>query len=415
MFRPLQLWIGLRYTRAKRRNHFISFISMVSMAGIALGVTALITVISVMNGFELELRNRILGMVAHATVSGVGEGLPGWPEAVAKAQSQPHVVGAAPFVEREVMMQAVRVSGGIVRGVLPDIEPRVSEISQRMIEGEWSSLVAGEYNILLGRELSLWLGAGVGDSVVVYAPMMRSTPAGVLPVMRKFTVSGVFEAGMQEYDRGYAIVHMDDAARLLRMRDGDVSGVRLKLDDMFRAWDVARDLADELGGHYRVRDCTREHANFLRAVKTEKVVMFVILSLIVAVAAFNLVSSLVMLVTDKQADIAILRTLGMSPGTVMGVFMVQGVIIGVVGIALGTLGGVLLAENVSNVMGFVESTFGFQLMPAEIYYISDLPSDLRVRDVTLISGLAFVFCALATIYPAWRAARTAPAEALRYE
>jgi lipoprotein-releasing system permease protein len=354
-------------------------------------------------------------MVAHATVSGVGEGLPGWQGAVAKAEAQPHVVGAAPFVEREVMMQSVRVSGGIVRGVLPDLEPRVSEISQRMVEGEWGSLVAGEYNILLGRELSLWLGASIGDSVVVYAPMMRSTPAGVLPVMRKFTVSGIFEAGMQEYDRGYAIVHMDDAARLLRMRDGDVSGVRLKLDDMFRAWDVARDLADELGGHYRVRDWTREHANFFRAVKTEKVVMFVILSLIVAVAAFNLVSSLVMLVTDKQADIAILRTLGMSPGTIMGVFMVQGVIIGVVGIVLGTVGGVLLAENVSNVMAFLESAFGFQLMPAEIYYISDLPSDLRLRDVTLISGLAFVFCAIATIYPAWRAARTAPAEALRYE
>ncbi|MCE3002515.1 MAG: lipoprotein-releasing ABC transporter permease subunit [Xanthomonadaceae bacterium] len=414
MFRPLPWFIGLRYLRAKRRNHFISFISLVSMLGIALGVAALITVISVMNGFEKELRARILGMVSHATVSGVGEGMADWPRAVEVAKGTPHVLGAAPFVEREVMLQGARVSGGAIRGVRPDLEPEVSEIDRRMAEGEWSSLVAGEYHIVLGRELARWLGAGVGDTVMVYAPMARSTPVGTMPVTRRFTVTGIFEAGMAEYDRYLAVVHIDDAARLFRMGD-NVSGVRLKLDDMFRAWAVARDLAERLGGYFRVRDWTQEHANFFRAVKTERVVMFVILSLIVAVAAFNLVSTLVMLVTDKQADIAILRTLGASPGTVMGIFVVQGMISGVIGIALGLVGGILLAENVQAVMSTIEGAFGFQLMPADVYYISDLPSELRWGDVARIGVVAFLFCLVATLYPAWRAARTQPAEALRYE
>ncbi len=414
MFRPLELYVGLRYTRAKRRNHFISFISLVSMLGIALGVAALITVISVMNGFELELRTRILGMVAHATVSGAGEGLADWRGAVAEAERMPRVTGAAPYIEREGMLQGARVSGAILRGVLPQMEPRVSEVGAKMVEGTLDSLAPGAFHVVLGRELAFSLGVGMGDSVTVYAPMMRSTPAGALPVMRRFTVSGIFEVGMQDYDRGYALLHLDDAARLLRMGD-EVTGVRLKLDDLFEAWNVARDLAERLGGYYRVRDWSREHANFFRAIQTEKVVMFVILSLIVAVAAFNLVSTLVMLVTDKQSDIAILRTLGMAPRTVMGIFMVQGTIVGVVGIALGTLGGVLLAQNVSSVMHAVEGAMGFQLMPSDIYYISDLPSDLRWNDVGRIAGLAFLFAAIATVYPAWRAARTQPAEALRYE
>ncbi len=414
MFRPLQLFIGLRYLRAKRRNHFISFISLVSMLGIALGVTALITVISVMNGFESELRARILGMVSHATISGVGEGLEDWQTAVEVARAAPHVLGAAPFVEREVMLQGGRVSGGAIRGVRPELEPQVSEIAQRVSEGDWSKLVAGEYNIVLGKELALWLGVGVGDTIMVYAPMARSTPVGVMPVTRRFTVVGVFEAGMQEYDRYLAVTHIDDAARLFRMGD-NVSGVRLKLDDMFKAWAVARDLATRLGGYYRVRDWTQEHSNFFRAIKTEKVVMFVILSLIVAVAAFNLVSTLVMLVTDKQSDIAILRTLGASPGTIMGVFVVQGMISGVIGIVAGIVGGILLAENISQVMHFIEGMFGFQLMPSDVYYISDLPSKLNLADVLRIGLVSFVFTIVATLYPAWRAARTQPAEALRYE
>lgn len=414
MYRPLELFIGLRYTRAKRRNHFISFISMVSMLGIALGVTALITVISVMNGFEGELRARILGMVSHATVAGVGEGLADWEAAIATAKSVPHVIGAAPYIERESMLQGGRVSGAILRGVDPKREREVSEIADRIVAGSWDALKPGEFGIVLGRELALWAGAELGGDVLVYAPQVRATPAGVLPQMRRFKVVGIFEAGMQEYDRGMAVIHVADAAKLFRMSD-KVTGVRLKIDDMFLAKKVAVDLSDRLGGFYRVRDWTREHANFFRAVQTEKSVMFIILSLIVAVAAFNLVSSLVMLVTDKQSDIAILRTLGLSPRSVMGVFVVQGTIIGLIGIALGTLGGVLLADNVTNVMHFLESIIGFELMPADIYYISDLPSDLRFDDVATIVGLAMLMCLLATLYPAWRAARTHPVEALRYE
>jgi lipoprotein-releasing system permease protein len=414
MHLPLPFFIGLRYLRAKRRNHFISFISLVSMLGIALGVAALIAVISVMNGFELELRNRILGMVAHATISGVDGGMEQWENVVEKAKNAPHVLGAAPYVEREVMMQGARVSGGALRGVDPALEPNVSELAKRVADGALEKLEPGKYQIILGRELGLWLGLDVGDTVLVYAPMTRTTPVGIIPVTRSFKVIGFFEAGMQEYDRYLSIVHIEDAATLFRMGD-QVSGVRLRLDDMFKAWTIARDLATQLGGYYRVQDWSREHSNFFRAVKTEKVVMFVILSLIVAVAAFNLVSTLVMLVTDKRADIAILRTLGMTPGTVMGIFMVQGMISGVIGITLGAVLGVLLAENVSSLMQIIETTFHFQLMPADIYYISDLPSDLRFDDVFKVAALAFVFALIATLYPAWRAARTQPAEALRYE
>lgn len=414
MFRPLSAFIGLRYLRAKRRNHFISFISLVSMLGIALGVAALITVISVMNGFEKELRSRILGMVSHATVTGFGEGIDDWRGAVTSARGDPRVVGAAPFVEREIMIQGLRVSGAFLRGVDPVLESEVSDVAGQVVEGEWDSLAPGAWRVVLGRELALWLGVGIGDTVTIYAPSLRSTPAGTLPTLRQFTVSGIFEVGMAEYDRGMAIVHLDDASRLMRM-GGQVSGVRLKLEDMFRAWVVASDLAERLGGLYRVRDWTQEHSNFFRAVQTERMVMFVILSLIVAVAAFNLVSTLVMLVTDKQADIAILRTLGATPGTVMGVFVIQGMVSGVIGIVAGVIGGVLLAMNVTNVMRFLEAAFGFQLMPAEIYYINELPSDLRAGNVATITVLAFAMSLVATLYPAWRAARTQPAEALRYE
>jgi lipoprotein-releasing system permease protein len=414
MFRPLPAFIGLRYLRAKRRNHFISFISMVSMLGIALGVAALITVISVMNGFEQELRSRILGMVSHATVTGFSDGIDDWPRAVEIARQDPRVLGAAPFVEREIMIQGVRVSGAFLRGVDPVLEREVSDVADKVDEGDWDSLESGAWRVVLGKELALWLGVSVGDTVTIYAPSVRSTPAGSLPTLRQFTVSGVFEVGMAEYDRGMAIVHLDDASRLMRM-GGQVTGVRLKLEDMFRAWMVATDLAERLGGLYRVRDWTQEHSNFFRAVQTERIVMFVILSLIVAVAAFNLVSTLVMLVTDKQADIAILRTLGATPGSVMGIFVIQGMVSGVIGIALGVVGGVLLAMNVTNVMRFLEAVFGFQLMPAEIYYISELPSDLRASNVIMITVLSFVMSLFATLYPAWRAARTQPAEALRYE
>ncbi len=414
MLKPIEAAIGLRYTRAKRRNHFISFISAISILGIALGVAALITVISVMNGFEGELRNRILGMVSHATISGVGSGMSDWQLALDEAKKNKHVLGAAPYIEKVVLLQGDAVSGAMLRGVDPTLESSVSELSIRMIEGQFQQLVPGQFNVVLGQELAMILGVGVGDNINIIAPEVRMTPAGMIPQSRSFEVTGIFAAGMQEYDAGLAVIHLGDAAKLFRM-GSSVSGVRLKLDDMFRAWDVAREVGDQLGGLYRVSDWSREHSNFFRAVKTEKIVMFVILCLIVAVAAFNLVSTLVMLVTDKQADIAILRTLGLTPRSVMAVFMVQGTIVGVVGILLGLLGGVLLTLNLHHVLHFFESMLGFELMPADIYYISDLPTQLLANDVIKIAVLSFIMCSLATIYPAWRAARVQPAEALRYE
>jgi lipoprotein-releasing system permease protein len=416
VFRPIEIAIGLRYTRAKRRNHFISFISLASMLGIAIGVTALITVISVMNGFEQELRSRILGMVAHATISGAGEDLENWPRALELAGQDARVVGAAPYVEREALLQAGRTQGALLRGVLPELEPRVSEIAELMKEGEgeFDSLEPGGFKILLGTDLALHLGVGVGDSVTVLVPEFRSTPVGVAPQTRRFTVSGIFSAGMQEYDRQLAIVHMQDAQKLLRMREG-VTGVRLKLTDMMQGWQVARDLSDRMDHYYRIRDWSADHSNFFRAIRMEKTVMFIILSLIVGVAAFNLVSSLVMLVTDKQADIAILRTLGMSPRSIMGVFVVQGSLIGVIGVLLGLIGGLSLTVNLDHVVAFVEQVFGFEVMPADVYYITGLPTDLRADDVGLITLVALLMSMVATLYPAWRASRTEPAAALRYE
>lgn len=413
MFRPLEFFIGLRYTRAKRRNHFISFISLVSIMGIAVGVTALITVISVMNGFDHELKSRILGMVAHATIEGVDESVRDWPEALKRAEVNPHVLGAAPYVEREAMLQGERVSGSIVRGVLPEYEPRVSEIDRKLVEGTMADLVPGGFNILLGRELAMKLGVGVGDHATVITPEVSTSPAGVQPRFKRFKVSGIFEIGMQEYDGALAVVHMEDAETLYRL--SGPTGIRLRLDDMFRAYSVARDISGQLGQSYRVSDWMQGHSNFFKAIAMEKKVMFLILSLIVAVAAFNLVSTLVMLVTDKQADIAILRTLGQSPASIMGVFMVQGVLVGTLGIALGVGFGVALSLNLSDLVRWVEHTFGVAFLSADVYYISELPSELKWADVGWITVTAFVFCIFATLYPAWRAARIDPAAALRYE
>jgi lipoprotein-releasing system permease protein len=413
MFRPLEVFIGLRYTRAKRRNHFISFISLVSILGIAVGVTALITVISVMNGFDKELKSRILGMVAHATVEGVDESVRDWPEALKRAETNPHVLGAAPYVEREAMLQGERVSGAIVRGVLPEYEPHVSEVDRKMVEGELNDLKPGSFNIVLGRELAMKLGVGVGDYATVITPEVSTSPVGVQPRFKRFKVSGIFEVGMQEYDGALAVMHMSDAEKLYRL-DGP-TGIRLRLDDMFRAYSVARDLSGQLGQAYRVTDWMQGHSNFFKAIAMEKKVMFLILSLIVAVAAFNLVSTLVMLVTDKQADIAILRTLGQSPRSIMGVFMVQGILVGTLGIVLGVVFGVLLSLNLSALVKWIEQTFGVSFLSADVYYISELPSDLQWTDVSWITITAFVFCIFATLYPAWRAARIEPAAALRYE
>ncbi len=416
MFRPLPLFIGLRYTGAKRRNHFISFISMTSMIGIALGVTALITVLSVMNGFETELRARILSMAAHATVNGYGSGLKDWPFVQNKVQQNPEILGAAPFIERQGMLsKGKRVSGILVRGIMPTEEPKVSSIIGDMKTGDLDDLQAGSFNIVLGSELAAKLNVFQGQKVTLVAPQFASTPVGVSPRFKRFTVVGIFEVGMYEYDSGMALIHMQDAAKLYRMGDR-VTGVRLRMDDMFRAPLIAREEARNLPDKvYYVTDWTRKHANFFRAISTEKTVMFVILMLIVAVAAFNIVSTLVMVVTDKQSDIAILRTLGLSPMKVMGVFMVQGSIIGVVGMLLGLLGGVSLALNVESIVPAIEQTFGVDFMDAQVYYISDLPSELHWDDVMTICGWSLVLSLLATIYPAWRASRTEPAEALRYE
>ena len=413
MFRPLEVFIGLRYTRAKRRNHFISFISLVSILGIAVGVTALITVISVMNGFDKELKERILGMVAHATIEGVDETVRDWPEALKLAVANPHVRGAAPYVERQAMLQGTRVSGAIIRGVMPDLEPNVSDVDRHMRKGKLDDLVAGKFGIVLGSELAMNLGVDVGDFVTVFAPEFSATPIGAIPRMKRFTVVGIFEVGMQEYDSGLAIINMQDAETLYRL--AGPSGIRLKLDDLFQAYPIGQQLARQLGQFYRVSDWMQGHSNFFKAIAMEKKVMFLILSLIVAVATFNLVSTLVMLVTDKQADIAILRTLGQSPRSVMGTFMVQGVLVGTLGIALGVLFGVLLSLNLAAIVHWIEQTFHVTFLSPDVYYISELPSDLHWPDVVWITVTAFVFCTLATLYPARRAAKTEPAAALRYE
>ena len=414
LFHPLSIAIGLRYTGAKRRNHFISFISLVSMLGIALGVTALIVVISVMNGFEQELRARILGMVSHATITAYGDNVEDWQALVDEAKKDPRVVGAAPYIEREAMLQAKRISGAMIRGVVPKLEESVSDVGASTKDGGFDKLEAGKYRVVLGSELAHTLGVTVGDHVTLMAPQMRATPVGVIPQMRRFEVVGLFEVGMYEYDRGFAFVHITDAGKLFREGDG-VTGVRLKLEDMFSAWRVAQDLTTRLDGVYSVRDWTQQHSNFFRAVKTEKLVMFIILSLIVAVAAFNLVSTLVMVVTDKQADIAILRTLGASPRLVMTVFMVQGLAVGVIGTLLGLVFGVSIAANIDGIVPFLERTFSFEAMPGDIYYITSVPSQLRLPDVARIGLLSVLFSVVATLYPAWRAARTQPAQALRYE
>lgn len=415
MFRPLPVYIGLRYTRAKRRNHFISFISFSSMLGIALGVTALITVLSVMNGFEKELRERILGMASHATIAGYEHALANWQQLAALARGHVEVEGVAPYVEAPAMLtRGSRVHGALVRGVEPDVEPEVSEIKDYMREGALSDLVPGEFNIVLGKNVARILGARVGDKVTLVAPQAKVTPAGILPRLRRFSVVGIFEVGASQYDSAFVLINLEDASRLFQL-DGQVSGLRVRLEDIFDAPRVSRELALMLEGRFWVRDWTQHHANFFRALKTEKTVMFIILTLIVAVAAFNIVSALIMVVTDKESDIAILRTLGVAPRGIMGVFIVQGTVIGSIGTILGAIGGVLLATNVEFIVPAIEQFFGTKFLSPDIYYISDVPSDLRWPDVTLIASVAFVMCIVATLYPAWRASRTQPAEALRYE
>ncbi|HKW36749.1 MAG TPA: lipoprotein-releasing ABC transporter permease subunit [Burkholderiales bacterium] len=410
-----ELLVGLRYTRAKRRNHFISFISIASMLGMAVGVWALIVVLSVMNGFQKEVRARILGVVAHVQISGADNRLRDWMEVAREASANPEVIAAAPFVNGQgLLMLGSGVRGVIIRGIEPRFEQNVVEIGQHMVEGRLDALVPGEFRIVLGAELARIVGASVGDKVTLIAPQGLVTPAGIVPRLKQFTVAGIFRIDYSEYDSGLALIHLADAQKLYGMGDA-VSGVRLKLKDLFQARDVTRDLFTRLRGDLYISDWTRSNANYFRAVQIEKTMMFIILFLIVLVAAFNSVSTLVMAVTDKQADIAILRTLGASPIGIMKIFIIQGAVIGVTGTLLGVLSGIPTALNVHVIVPFLERLFSVHFLSREVYYITELPSDLQSGDVISIALVSLLLSLIATLYPSWRAARVNPADALRYE
>ena len=415
MIRPLESLIGLRYTRAKRRNHFISFISMTSMVGIVLGVWALITVMSIMNGFHKDLRDRILFVVSHVTVSEPSGYLGNWQEVESRIAGHDEVAFQAPFILGQGMItKGKQVKGALIRGISPDREREVSQLMNNIKEGNPSALRAGDFGIILGSRLARSLGVTLGEKVTVVAPKGKVTPAGLLPRMKRFTVVGLFEIDMYEYDSGIALIHIDDAARLLDI-DDQISGLRLKLNDVDNSGRVRWEINRMLDQRFWVRDWTQEHANFFRALEIEKRVVFIVLLLIIAVAAFNIVSTLVMIVTDKQPDVAILRTLGMSPASVMKVFMVQGAFIGVIGTLIGAGIGVLTAQNVQTIIPALESFFRTELFPSDVYVISDFPAEMRWTDVGRIVGASLGMSFLATLYPAWRASRVQPADALRYE
>jgi lipoprotein-releasing system permease protein len=413
---PYELLIGLRYTRAKRRNHFISFISLISLLGITLGMTALITVMSVMNGFHKEVRSRILGVASHVQISSISGTLTDWHNVADAVVKHPQVMAAAPYVNAQGMLSHNQVVRGvIVRGILPEAENNVADFAHMMAMGELYQLKAGEFGIIIGMELARSLGAFPGDKIVLISPQGQVTPAGILPRLKQFTVTGVFEAGHFEYDSGLALIHMADAQKLYRMEPSQVSGVRLKLRDMFDAPHVVRDLSLMVSADHYLSDWTHQHANYFRAIQIEKRMLSLILALIIAVAAFNIVSTLVMAVTDKQSDIAILRTLGASPGSIMKIFIVQGTLIGVIGTVLGVIGGMLLAYNVSEVVAFIERIFSVQFLSQEVYYISEIPSDPQLEDIVTVAAVSFALTLLATLYPSYRASKVNPAEALRYE
>jgi lipoprotein-releasing system permease protein len=413
--RPYELFVGLRYTRAKRRTHFISFISLVSMLGIALGIAALITVMSVMNGFEKEIRARILGAAAHIQILADETGVADWEALSAQLKRHPEVTAAAPFVQGQGLLSTgAAVRGVFARGVLPDLEDQVADFRKAMRSGSLDDLRPGEFNIILGIGVARALKLNVGDRVTLISPQGQVTPAGLMPRLKQFNVVGVFSMDHNEYDSALVLMNMKDAQVLYRLGDA-VSGIRLKVRDIDRAPQVTRELAKVVPRQIFLSDWTQQNVNYFRAIQIEKRMMFIILTLIIAVAAFNLVSTLVMVVTDKHPDIAILRTLGASPGSIMQIFVVQGAVIGVIGTLLGVGVGVLLALNVDVVVPAIERAFNFQILSSEVYYISELPSDLHWRDVTSVAAVSLVLAFLATIYPSWRAARVNPAEALRYE
>ena len=411
-----ELSIGLRYTRAKRRNHFISFISLSSLLGITLGMTALITVMSVMNGFQKEIRTRILGVASHIQISGVNEKLADWQGVANEAMKHSQVEAAAPYVNAQGMISFNQVVRGVlVRGVLPSTEDKVADFSQMMISGKLNNLVPGEFGIVVGAELAQSLGASKGDKIVLISPQGQMTPVGILPRLKQFTITGIFKAGHFEYDSTLALIHMSDAQKLYRMESTQVSGVRLKLQDLFQAQQVVQELVPMISATTLISDWTSQHANYFRAIQIEKRMLSLILALLILVAAFNIVSTLVMAVTDKEPDIAILRTLGASPRSIMKIFIIQGTLIGVFGTILGVLGGVLLAFNVDSVIAFIEYLFTVQFLSREVYYISEVPSDPHLVDIVSVAVLSFGLTILATIYPSYRASKVNPAEALRYE
>jgi lipoprotein-releasing system permease protein len=413
--RPYELLIGLRYTRAKRRNHFISFISLISMLGIALGVAALIIVLSVMNGFQKEVRARILGVTPHLQVSSDGGRMFDWKTTLNTVADDPEVRAAAPYVDGQGMLSLNgSVQGVMVRGIDPAAEDRLIGLSSKMKAGSLMDLRPGEFGIVLGSDLARALGAHLGEKVLLITPQGQITPAGMLPRLKQFRVVGIFEVGMAPYDNTLALINLEDAQKLYRMGEA-VSGISANLHDLDRAPQVATELERELPSNLYATDWTRQNSNYFRAVQMEKRMMFIILSLIVAVAAFNIVSTLVMAVTDKQADIAILRTLGASPASIMKIFMVQGVVIGLIGMLLGVFSGVVVALNISSIVPFIEHLFGIHFLAKDVYYINELPSDLHHTDVITVAGFSFLISLLATLYPSWHAAQTQPAEALRYE
>jgi len=416
MFRPLECYIGLRYLRARGRNRFISFISLASMLGVAVGVAALIVILSVMNGFEGELRDRLLSMTAHAALRGDDtRPLDDWQAIREQAVATPGIVGAAPFVRVEAMLGHGRqLHGAEVRGVLPAYEPEVSRISEFMRQGRLDDLQPGAARIILGRVLAISIGAELGSSVTVLVPEILPGGLGVRPKLRAFTVSGFFEAGLTDHDGNLALVHLADASALAGF-GGQAGGLRLQMADVFAAPRLVRALADTLGPGYTSTDWTIENQTYFRAIRLEKTMMTTIMLLIVAVAAFNIVASLVMVVTEKQTDVAILRTLGLSAQAVNRIFIIQGAVIGLTGTLLGIALGLLLAGNVDVIVPWLEQTFRFQIMPGDVYYVTDIPAEIRLPDVVLIGAVSLLLTMLATIYPARRAAGIAPADALRYD
>ena len=416
MFRPLSLYIGARYTRAKRRNYFVSFISLTSMIGLALGVLVMILVLSVMNGFDHEMRTRVLGMVPHATVESAVP-INDWRKLAEDVARHPEVKAVAPYTQVQGLLTADgKVQKVLVNAVDPQEESKVSIIGDFFRQGSLAALKPGEFGIVIGDRAASKLGVGMGDKVTFVLPEVAVTPAGVFPRMKRFTVVGVFHVGAGELDGYLAIANLSDVARLKRWRPDQVQGLRLKLDDLFQAPQLAWQIAGELKGEdFYARDWTRTHGNLYQAIKMEKAIIGLLLLLIVAVAAFNIISTLVMVVTDKRGDIAILRTLGATPRQIMGIFMVQGTVIGVVGTVIGGVLGILAALKVSDAIALLERLMGHKFLSAEVYFIDYLPSQLMVEDVVLVCSAALVLSFLATLYPAWRAARTQPAEALRYE